>query len=280
MDTALQIYIPGNSLVHRCDARVKLVLLLAISIGVFCVGHWVGLGLLAAFTAWAVIDARLDIKMLLKISIPVLAVLTFVIIFNSFVIDVAHVPAPTGLADVSAGFAAGMAPVALIGTFGFVPEGFVRGLFYVTRILIILWASFAVSFTTTSNALSGALISFMSPLRKLRFPVDDAAMVLTIAIRFIPLTAEEFMHIHAAQVSRGAGFEQGSAWKRMRSWVTVLVPLFVSMFRQADNLAIAMDARCYGAGERTRLDDARLTSASWVVLAVGVIAVVAIAFVF
>lgn len=128
-----------------------------------------------------------------------------------------------------------------------------RGLFYGARILLILWASLIVVLTTTSNALVDALVSFLRPLRRVRVPVDDLAMIISIALRFIPLTAEEFMKVKAAQVSRGGNFDTGSLWKRISAWFSVLIPLVAGLFHRADILAQAMDSRCYGAHERTSL---------------------------
>ena len=145
----------------------------------------------------------------------------------------------------------------LVGSFGFVPTGFTRGCFYAIRIVLLVMASLLVSFTTTSTELTEAFSSFLRPLRKLRVPVDDVASVLSIALRFIPLVAEELGRIHDAQWSRCAKFGEAGLVVRLRAWATVLVPLFVSMFRRADALAVAMDARCYGAPDVVRTSLAR-----------------------
>jgi energy-coupling factor transport system permease protein len=173
-----------------------------------------------------------------------------------------------------------MAPIPLVGPIGFSPEGCVRGLFYALRILLIVWASFVVTFTTASHELTGSFSSFLSPLRALRAPVDDIAMVLSLALRFIPLVAAEFASIRAAQVSRGAAYGTGSPWKRISGYSTVMVPLFVGMFRRADRMADAMDARCYGAGERTQLNPRSFTAASAAVLLAGTLLCIALALAF
>lgn len=134
----------------------------------------------------------------------------------------------------------------MAGTFGFVPQGCMFALFYAVRILLILWASFAVSLTTSAEALTGAFASLMRPLRIFRVPVDDAATMLSLAVRFIPLTAEELALVRSAQMARGARLESGSIWQRLFAYRTVFHPLVVRLFRRADTLSVSMVARCYG----------------------------------
>ena len=260
---SLHTYIEGTSVVHRTDARIKIVLLLVLSISVFLVQTWAALGLIALGMAVFLEQARLPFGRVVALSVPLLVVLAFVVLFNSFslTIESASSASINGLAAVSAGFMTGWQPVVLWGSFGFVPEGFMRGLFYAVRILLILIASFVVTFTTTSNELCDAFVSFLKPLRVFRAPVDDIAMVLSIALRFIPLTATEFIRVKQAQTARGAGYEEGSLMRRIMSWQTVLIPLVVGMFRRAEALSDAMDARCYGAQERTSLNRQTLSAA-------------------
>ena len=140
-------------------------------------------------------------------------------------------------------------------------------------------ASLTVTYTTTSTELTDALGFFLRPLKRLGVPTDDIAMVFSLALRFIPVTAEEFGRVHDAQWARGASFAEGSLWERLRAWQTVLIPLFVGLFRRADSLAVAMDARCYGAPdvERTSLAPRAFSGRSGLVLAVGLLACVALA---
>ena len=260
MHLSVNTYIPGNSLAHSCDARIKLALLLAYSVTVFLVSSWLGLGVLAFAVIALLINAKLPLGQIGLLVAPLGFILGVVWVVNSFTLNV-HEPATfTGFAGVSAGFAEGMAPVALLGSFGFVPEGSVRGLFYVCRILLILLASFVVTFTTTSNELADAAVSYMRPLRRFGVPVDDIAMMISIALRFIPLMAQEFMQVRNAQQSRGASFSEGNLWNKITSWHIVLVPLVVGMFRRADALSVAMDSRCYGAGERSSLNESKLNA--------------------
>lgn len=282
MNINISTYLPGTSPVHDCDARVKILLLIAYSITLFLVQQWWALAACASAFAALVLVAGISPARLLAVSAPLLVIALFALVFNAFSVDAVQaagaVP-PGGLGSVSAGVLEGAPPLLFAGTFGFVPAGFARGCFYAIRIVLLVAASLVVSFTTTSTQLTQAFSSFLRPLRRLRVPVDDIASVLSIALRFIPLVAEEIMRIRDAQWSRGASFGEGGVVARVRAWATVMVPLFVGMFRQADNLAVAMDARCYGAPDvrRTSLAHRPLTLSSVAVLIVGVAACVTLA---
>lgn len=253
MNINLNTYIAGQSPVHSCDARAKIVLLIAYSVTLFLVETWWALGVCALAFAALCAAGRIPPSHIGALSVPIVVIALFAVVANSFSFDAAAVQAMReevafgGVGDVSTGLLAQMPPVVLVGSFGFVPAGFERGCFYAVRILLLVAASLIVSFTTTSTQLTEAFSSFLRPLRVLRVPVDDVASVLSIALRFIPLVAEELGRIHDAQWARGAKFGEKGLVVRVRAWATVLVPLFVGMFRRADNLAVAMDARCYGA---------------------------------
>lgn len=249
MKLKVSAYIAGTSPAHRCDARVKIVLLLAYSITLFLVHTWTGLLVCALMFAAAAVASGIAARRFFGLLVPVYVIVAFTVLFNAFSFDVAGVAAgaaPGGLGDVSAGVFTALPPVSLIGSFGLVPAGFARGCFYAARIILLVVASLIVTYTTTSTDLMSALSGFLRPLRRLRVPVDDVAMVFSLALRFIPVTAEEFERVRAAQWARGAAFSEGSLQERLRAWQTVLIPLFVGLFRRADVLAVAMDARCYG----------------------------------
>ena len=254
MAASLRIYIQGDTPIHRADARVKLVLLLLLSVGVFFVNTWRGLGVYSLAVAAVVVAGRMPLARLGALSLPLVMLLAFIWVCNAFAFDVGSL-AESGLGGVSAGFAEGWQPVALAGTFGFVPQGCMFALFYAVRILLILWASFAVSFTTSVEALTGAFASLMRPLRVIRVPVDDVATMLSLAVRFIPLTAEELALVRSAQTARGARLESGSIWQRLFAYRTVFIPLIVRLFRRADTLSVSMMARCYGCAQRTSLEE-------------------------
>jgi len=143
-------------------------------------------------------------------------------------------------------------------------------------VLLVLGTSL-ITLTTSPVALTDGLERLMKPLERLKFPAGDVAMMLTIALRFIPTTAEEAEKIIVAQTARGASFSQGGPITRARAYVPVLVPLFVGLFRRAEDLAVAMESRCYRGGKgRTRLTESRVTGTDWVTLAVGLTAFIAI----
>lgn len=236
---------------------MKLVLLLLFSVGVFFVDTWRGLGIYSLVVAAVVAAGRIPLARMGALSLPLAVLLAFIWVCNAFAFDVGSL-AESGLGGVSAGFAEGWQPVALAGTFGFVPQGCMFALFYAVRIILILWASFAVSFTTSAEALTSAFASLMRSLRAVRVPVDDAATMLSLAVRFIPLTAEELALVRNAQTARGAQLESGSVWKRLFAYRTVFIPLVVRLFRRADTLSISMVARCYGSAHRTSLEESHV----------------------
>lgn len=266
-------YIPGTSPVHACDARVKIVLLAAYSVTLFLVRSWAGIALCTLLFAAVAAVSRIPARRFFGLLVPVYVIVAFTVLFNGFSLDVsqAAVEAPAALGDVSAGIFATWVPVPLIGSFGLVPAGLARGCFFALRIVLLVVGSLVVTYTTTSTDLTNALGDFLRPLKRVGVPSDDIAMVFSLALRFIPVTAEEFGRVHDAQWARGASFAEGSLWERLRAWQTVLIPLFVGLFRRADSLAVAMDARCYGApdAERTSLVPRAFSASSGVVLAVG-----------
>lgn len=265
-------YIPGTSFVHVCDARVKIVLLAAFSVTLFFVDTWMGLGVCAVLFVVAALASGISASRFLGLLVPVYVIAAFAVLFNGFSFDVTQTVAPNGgLGDVSAGIFSTWHPVPLVGSFGFVPSGFARGCFFAIRIVLLVLSSLLVTYSTTSTQLTNALAGFLRPLRRLRIPVDDIATVFSLALRFIPVTAEEFGRVYDAQWARGAAFSEGGLWQRLRAWQTVLIPLFVGLFRRADILAIAMDARCYGMPDvdRTSLVSRRFSVKSLITLVVG-----------
>lgn len=245
MQLRVNTYVDGDSFVHTCDARVKVLLLCAYTATVFWVETWIGQCLLAGFCLVLALSARVSLGRMLAMGIPVYMMAALTVLFASINNQV----------------------------------GFALGCFYGVRMILLVLGSFIVVLTTTSTALTDALRSFVSPLRVLHVPADDIAMVFSMAIRFIPLMAQEICAIHDAQFSRGASFHRGSLWQRVSAWPPVFIPLFVGMFRRADKLSVAMDARCYGARgcRRTSLRDYRMTTSSVAALAVGLGLLAAIA---
>lgn len=234
-------YIPKKSPVHDLDARVKLTLLLAFSIALFCTNSWVGLGVFAGLLLVVLLVSRVPLKNYGRALVPALAILVFIWVCNSIPFDASRS---------------------------------LNALMYVVRISLVIVASFVITFTTTSTQLTDAIAQLLRPLRALHVPVDDIAFTLSLALRFIPLLFEQLSSIKTAQISRGAQFATGSLWRRLKTWLVVLIPLFIGFFRQAETVADAMDARCYGAGERTSLNAQAMRVGAWVLLAVALVACV------
>lgn len=245
MRLQVSAYIPGTSPFHSCDARVKVALLVVYTAAIFWVETFLGMALFALVVAGALAVSCIDSARLLRMGIPVYVLAALTVIFAAFN------PA-TGLAV---------------------------GCLYAARIVLLLFASLLVTFTTTSTQLVAALTWLLRPLRAVRFPVDDAAMVLSLAIRFIPLTALEFCQVHDAQEARGARFSSGRVMARFAAWGNVFVPVLVQLFRRADKLSVAMDSRCYGAPDvrRTSLGGLCAGAASLAALIMGSALLVAVA---
>lgn len=214
------IYLDRDSGVHRCDARLKLCTLIIYSVCLFFVDTWVGMLAFAAMFFIIMCAAHINAKRMLIPLVPAFIIVAFTLLGSSFAWD----------------------GTALVYT----AEGFSRGLFIAVRIILLLGASFILCYTTRSTDLTTALCWYLSPLRTFKVPIDDIAMVFSLALRFIPLTAEEFFSIKEAQWSRGALFDQGGVICRVKAYSAIILPLLVGMFRRAETVARCMDVRCYG----------------------------------
>jgi energy-coupling factor transport system permease protein len=203
----------------------------------------------------------------------------FVVLLTSLRFDPSVAAAGYGIAGASAGFATDMPPIALAGGLFFLPADFIRALFYCARVVCLVLASLAVAYSTPAMQLCAAFAWFLSPLRRLRVPVDDIAFAFTLALRFIPLAFEELQQVKRAQMARGAAFQVGGLLQRMRAWQPVLVPWLVDLYRRAARMAVAMDVRAYGlkgAGfRRSMLDPLRLRAVDGILLAVGLLGCIA-----
>lgn len=279
-------YTPGATMAHRADARVKIVLVLMYSATLFGLSTWWGMGVATVAIAVVAAGARLDFGAAAKQLVPVWVLLFITFLANACTWDVTAIQAAqaTGLQVVGSlePFEAPLAqlpPVALVGSFGIVPAGCARGVFYVLRIVDLVAASLVLTTTTSSTDLSRALRSLLSPLGRIGAPVHDIATIVSIALRFIPVTLDEFHQVKNAQTSRGARFSSGGIGVRMRALQTALIPWFVGLYRRASQLAQAMDARCYGMANATQLDPRPFSAQSAGALAAGGCAVVVLAIV-
>lgn len=253
-------FVPIDSPVHRLEARAKMALMAAFTILLFSVSGFAGLAASAAIAAAAVAASRVPLRLLVRGLRAVSLLLAFTVLAHSLRWN----PATVSLVRVG--------PVALDGM------GLVTGLFFAVRIVLLVTGTSLLTLTTTPVSLTDALVAVLSPLEKVRVPVGDLAMMLTIALRFIPTTAEEAEKILVAQSARGARFDKGGPMARARAYVPVLVPLFVNLFRRAEDLAVAMESRCYRGGRgRTRLHESRLSAADWFAMLAGSGVMVALA---
>lgn len=247
-DITIGQFFPGNSLLHRLDPRMKLALTFAYIVVIFIPQNGVGLALAAVFMAAVVWLSRLPVSLVLRSMKPVLPLILLTAVINLF-------------------YAQGEA-LWQWWILRITAEGIANAVFIAVRILCLIVGTSLLTYTTSPTALTDGLERLLSPLKVLRFPVHEIAMMMTIALRFIPTLIEETDKIMAAQKARGADLESGGLMQRVRALIPVLIPLFVSSFRRAYELATAMECRCYRGGEgRTRMKQFRLHARDGVCLA-------------
>ena len=245
-DITIGQYFAGNSLLHRMDARMKLVLTLTFMVIIFVCKNFFSLGLIALASLALCVLSGVPAKMLLRSLRPIILLVLLTSVFNLFYAagEDAHVLLTIPLWKWQPAITR---------------EGLYAAIFLVVRIPCLIAVSSLLTYTTTPSMLTTGLESLLSPLAKLRVPVAVFAMMMTLALRFVPTLVEETDRIMSAQKSRGANLETGSLPQRVKAFVPVLVPLFVSAFRRAAELACAMESRCYtGEGKRTSLKQLRL----------------------
>ncbi len=234
-DITLGQYFPGNSTIHRLDPRTKLIALIVYIVALFSAGNWLSYGLVFLFLAVCIAVSRIPVKAFVHGLKPLLVILIFTGILNLF-------------------FTPGETVLVTFWRITLTLEGITRAIFMMARILLLISGTFLLTYTTSPISLTDGLESLLSPLKKLRLPVHELSMMMCIALRFIPTLVEETDKIMSAQKARGADFENGSLMQRLKALVPILVPLFISAFRRADELATAMECRCYHGGEgRTKM---------------------------
>ena len=235
-DITLGQYFPGNSVVHRLDPRTKLIMLVVYIVALFMATNVVSYVLVAAFLFVAIKISTIPMKSIVRGMKPLVLILVFTGILNLF-------------------FTVGEGePLVDFWVITVYKEGIVRAVFMVLRILLLISGTFLLTYTTSPISLTDGLESLMAPLKKLHVPVHELSMMMCIALRFIPTLIEETDKIMCAQKARGADFESGSLMDKAKALVPILVPLFISAFRRADELATAMECRCYQGGEgRTKM---------------------------
>ena len=235
-DITIGQHFPGHSVLHRCDPRLKLVGVIAYIIVLFVASNPLGLALSLAMLAALYKVAQIPYKLILKSLKPNLPIILFTALLNIFY-------------QVGEG-----APLVQFWIFRIYREGIVYAVRIAVRVVALIAGTSLLTYTTSPIVLTDAIESLLRPLQKLRFPVHELAMMMTIALRFIPLLIEETEKIMNAQKARGAKLDNGKFTERVRALIPILIPLFLSAFRRADELAMAMECRCYRGGEgRTRL---------------------------
>lgn len=230
-------YIPGTSLLHRMDPRAKLVALIIFIIAVFAAGSFWSYLLLGAVLLLLLLTSRLPLPYFFRGLKPIYYIMVFTLLIHFFFTKGGRVL-----------FSAGPLTIESYGVY--------LGVFMVTRVIFLVVSTSLLTLTTSPIALTDGLEYLMKPLKPIGVPVHEIAMMMTIALRFIPTLMEETEKIMKAQLARGADFETGNIFQRAKNLVPLLVPLFVSAFRRADELAVAMESRCYRGGDtRTRMKE-------------------------
>ena len=239
-DLTIGQYLPGKSAIHRLDPRTKILSSLAFVIIIFLARDWRGYAVLTAFAVVALAFSGVPFRFILRGLRPILFILGLTLILQVFLTP-------------------GQA-LFKIGPLTATREGLTQGLYLSYRLVLLMVVTSLMTLTTSPIALTDGLEKLLNPFRRLGVPAHELAMMMTIALRFIPTLLEETDKIMKAQMARGADFESGNLMARAKSLVPLLVPLFVSAFRRADELATAMEARCYrGGDQRTRMKELRLT---------------------
>ncbi len=240
-DITLGQYFPGKSPVHLLDPRTKLIMLVIYIVALFMASGWVSYGLLFAFLALVIKISTIPLKSIVKGMKPLVMILVFTGVLNLFFTQDGAVLVDFWIITITSG-------------------GLERAIFMTVRILMLITCTFLLTYTTSPIALTDGLEALMKPLNKIKVPVHELSMMMCIALRFIPTLIEETDKIMSAQKARGADFENGSILDRAKALIPILVPLFISAFRRADELATAMECRCYQGGEgRTKMKLLRYT---------------------
>lgn len=233
-DIALGQYFPGKSILHRIDPRMKLVLTIAFIVYIFVVHNFWGLGFLAICTAAMLVVSSVPVRLYFRSIKGILFIVAFTAVLNLF-------------------YGSG-APLVQWGPLSITAQGIRNAIFIAVRIVGLVLFSSVLTFTTSPTDLTDAMERLLKPLQALHVKVHEIAMMMTIALRFVPTLLEETDKIMAAQKARGADMESGGLMQRIKALIPVLIPLFVSSFRRAYDLAMAMECRCYHGGEgRTKM---------------------------
>lgn len=234
-DITIGQYYPAKSCIHRLDPRVKIVCTLLFLISLFVQNSVLGYGLATLFLAAVIKTSRVPLKYIVKGLKAIVMLLMFTVVMNLFLTK-------------------GGKELVSFWIFHITENGLRTSVFMAVRLIYLIMGSSIMTFTTTPNSLTDGIESLLRPLNRFRVPVHEVAMMMSIALRFIPILLEETDKIMKAQIARGADLESGNIIQRTKAMVPILIPLFVSAFRRANDLAMAMESRCYNGGEnRTKM---------------------------
>ena len=227
-------YIVGDSLMHRADPRTKIILTFLFLMVVLIIDSFIGFLICFAFVTFAVLSSGIQIRSVLRGMKPIFFLLLITVTLNVFTIP--------GKELIS------------IGIFKITDQGIIVSLKTAFRLLLLVSGASLLTFVTTPTVLTDGIESLLNPLKRFKIPVHEFAMMMTIALRFIPTLLEESDKIIKAQSARGADFDNGNIFKRVKAYVPIIIPLLIGSFMRANELATAMEARCYKGGEgRTRM---------------------------
>ena len=235
-DITLGQYFAGDTVVHRLDPRTKLILVVVYIVTLFSAKWFVTYGIVLLTLAGIIFASQIQLTTILKSLKPLLFIIVLTAILNLF-------------------YTQGE-PLVQFWVLTITKEGIFSAVFMVLRIVMLIAGTFMLTYTTSPIALTDGLERLLNPLKKIKVPVHELSMMMCIALRFIPTLIEETDKIMSAQKARGADFETGSLFSRAKALIPILVPLFISSFRRADELAVAMECRCYHGGDgRTRMKE-------------------------
>lgn len=254
-DITLGQYFPGNTPIHRLDPRTKLLFTVLYIIALFMAQEIASYGVLLAVLLGSIAVSKIRLKVMLKGLKPIIFIAVFTGLLNLFYTRGAE----------------GESPLLSFWIFTVYPAGVRAAAFMILRIVMLVLCTFLLTYTTSPILITDALEMLLGPLKKLHLPIHELAMMMSIALRFIPTLIEETDKIMSAQKARGADFETGNLIQKAKALVPLLVPLFISAFRRADELAVAMECRCYHGGQgRTRLRVLKYKTPDYLVILFGI----------
>ncbi len=256
-DITLGQYFAGDTVVHRLDPRTKLILVVVYIVTLFSAKWFVTYGVVLLTLAGVILASQIQPKTILKSLKPLLFIIVLTAVLNLF-------------------YTQGE-PLVQLWVLTITKEGIFSAAFMVLRIVMLIAGTFMLTYTTSPIALTDGLERLLNPLKKIKVPVHELSMMMCIALRFIPTLIEETDKIMSAQKARGADFETGSLFSRAKALIPILVPLFISSFRRADELAVAMECRCYHGGDgRTRMKELHYHRNDIIALVGGVVILVGV----